>query len=658
VTKQLALNFEGDRVKVKNDWQLPKMEDLSRYQEIVVDTETSGLHVWKGDAVLGVALGLVRDDGKIDSRYYAFGHDGGEQYTKSQVREFLVRELVNKKLIFHNSVFDLLMLLRMGVDLRQINEIHDTMYAGILVNPSSFYSLDAMYAQYVDPNVQKLHLPFAKDDMQSASSDEVGSYGERDVEMTGNLHVVMQKHIDRKYLNLIYRLECGCSEATTEMLNNGLAVDTEKLYRWVDEVDAEVKQLQRSFGKINPNSPLELIRKFDELGLPYASNYACVECSAKLRRAVTWVSKGDEKRLAACPYCHVSVEPKSACFSKEGLHGIDHPFVKQIIQLRGMTRLHDTFLKPWAEQIVDGVLPFELSQLRDRDYSGATKGTVTGRYSSSMIDKGAQPQQIWSAEKQADEIGVGHILRELFISGTPGAMVGACDASQIEFRLFANYAFDEDDIIAKAYQDDPFTDYHDLVGSQVLQNEFPRKQVKTFNFGSLYGMGLATFARRLFQTMDEARVPYNKYHRMFPQVRATANYYDRMARCDKEIRTIRGRLFEFGLRDKTHIALSRLIQGSAADLMKEALVKLFRAKLYEKMRITVHDEVMGDLDPAKAVQAVELLNDTLNVRVPFRWEMECSESWAMTSPNTLKFFDKIYKGGKELCSLKQYSLCV
>ncbi|MHA2377062.1 MAG: DNA polymerase [Candidatus Thorarchaeota archaeon] len=288
---------------------------------------------------------------------------------------------------------------------------------------------------------------------------------------------------------------------------------------------------------------------------------------------------------------------------------------------------------------------------------------MTGRYSSSMIDKGAQPQQIWSAEKQADEIGVGHILRELFVSGTPGCLVGACDASQIEFRLFALFAYDLEQTIGNAYRNDPFTDYHDLVGTAILNGEFPRKQVKTFNFGSLYGMGLATFARRLFQALEQARLPYNKYHRMFPQVRNTANYYERLARVDKEIRTVYGRLFSFGLKDKTHIALSRLIQGSAADLMKEALVKLFRAGLYEKMRITVHDEVMGDLDPKNALKVVELLNDVVGVKlpfmtqrvsVPFQWEMEMSQNWAMTSPDTMKVFKNVQRGGKELCSLKQF----
>ena len=280
-----------------NDWVLPKMEDLSRYKSIVVDTETTGLYVWKGNHVLGVALGLVREDGFIDSRYYPFGHDGGDQYTKQQVTEFIKGELRDKELIFHNSVFDLLMLLRMGIDLRQINKIHDTMFAGILVNPNSFYNLDGMYAQYIDANVQKIILPFGKDKMQEASSNEVGAYAELDVTMTGNLHPVMQELIKKNSLELIYRLECDCAEATTEMVNNGLCVDAAKLNRWVDEIDKEVRGLEREFGTVNPNSGLQLGVKFDELGVEYSHNYSCIPCSTKQRRIVEWVAR---EELVGC----------------------------------------------------------------------------------------------------------------------------------------------------------------------------------------------------------------------------------------------------------------------------------------------------------------------------------------------------------------------
>ena len=73
--------LDRDKIQkaVKDDWALPKMEDLSRYDKIVVDTETSGLSIWDGHRTIGTALGLVKDDGSIDCRYHPYGHEGGEQ---------------------------------------------------------------------------------------------------------------------------------------------------------------------------------------------------------------------------------------------------------------------------------------------------------------------------------------------------------------------------------------------------------------------------------------------------------------------------------------------------------------------------------------------------------------------------------------------------
>lgn len=139
--------------------------------------------------------------------------------------------------------------------------------------------------------------------------------------------------------------------------------------------------------------------------------------------------------------------------------------------------------------------------------------------------------------------------------------------------------------------------------------------------------------------MEEAYEVLDLYQRELPECNDTAGWYEREARLRGEIRTIRGRLFEFGRADKTHIALSRLIQGSAADIMKEGLVKVWKSGLYRKMRLTIHDEIMGDGPIGNAKAIVELLDDTVGVRLPLRWSMECSKNWAMTLPDTVKYYE-------------------
>jgi hypothetical protein len=72
--------------------------------------------------------------------------------------------------------------------------------------------------------------------------------------------------------------------------------------------------------------------------------------------------------------------------------------------------------------------------------------------------------------------------------------------------------------------------------------------------------------------------------------------------------------------------------------MKEGLVKVWKAKLYTKMRLPIHDEIMGDGKAANAKAIVELLDDTLGIRLPLRWSMEYSKNWAMTLPDTVKYY--------------------
>lgn len=631
---------------LKTEWALPKMEELSRYEQIVLDTETSGLNHWDGHRTVGTALGLVRDDGEIDCRYYPYGHDGGDQYTRGEVMRFLKNELVGKEIIMHNGNFDTLMLLQDGVDLRK-NTLHCTMMGSILLNPNDYYTLDRQYAVHVDPNEQKIELPFDKDKMQEAESNEVGEYAEQDVRMTGRLHRAINPKLTKKDLESIYKLECDCISPTVEMQNNGLNIDVLKLERWIGECGLRIKDLKKAFGRTNPNSNNDLKKRFDAEGIVHPWNYKCAKCSIKQNRAVAWCGFAPQ----VCPYCKEEQKPVSPHFGKDMLARIQHPFIKQLRQMKVFTGLLNGYLVPWSKQLKGNTLPYILNQLRDRDYSGSTNGTVTGRYSAAMWHGGKHPQQIFSVERQSEATDGEFIIRELCIPEDPGDVVLSVDASQIEYRLFGHFAYSYSRGVegrknpwvpshrfVDEYIKDPFTDYHDFVGDNILGGKFKRKFVKAINFGILYGMRAATLSRHLQVSMDEAYEVLELYQRALPETSDTAAWFERWARMRKEIRTIRGRLFEFGRGDKTHIALSRLIQGSAADIMKEGMVKIWKAGLYTKMRLTLHDEIMGDGKAANAKAIVELLDDIKDVRLPLRWSMEYSKNWAMTLPDTVKYY--------------------
>lgn len=620
---------------MSDKWTLPKMKDLSRYKRVIVDTETNGLNHWDSRTI-GTAVGFVHDDGTVESNYYPYGHDGGKQYSRADVVGWLNTELRNKELIFHNAAFDVIMLLQDGLDLRQHNNtIHDTMIKSILLDPSDWYSLDHCVHRYVDPNISKLELPFPKDQMQFYPSHDVGLYAEADVSLTHKLDLKTEPLMKKKDLGQIYRLECDCLSPTIEMMNNGLIIDTDKLSKNIAGLKKKVNALTKKMGTVNPNSGKDLLVEFQNRNIPVAHNYKCSPCSEQMKRDIAWPSFTQP----ICPYCKSGMEEGSAHFGQQLMAQLDHPFVKQIRELKKNKRLLDAFMIPWSEQLKHGrILPFQLNQLRDRKYDGSTKGTVTGRYSSEMYGGGSQPQQIWSAEKQIEELGDEYILRELFIASNPDLMFGSVDASQIEFRLLGHFA--KTDKIAAAYNKDPFIDYHTLVQTVILESLITRKKAKNVNFGKIYGMGLGLFSRTMNIPFEEAKELYDLYEAKLPEAKETSQYWERQARVRGQIRTLRGRLFEFGPKDKTHIAMSRLIQGSAGDLMKEALIKLYRANMFEKLRCTVHDEALGCIDPSKGLQLVELLNDVVGLRVPLRWKLSISKNWAMTGPETIEIPSK------------------
>jgi DNA polymerase I-like protein with 3'-5' exonuclease and polymerase domains len=562
--------------------------------------------------------------------------------------DWLRHELQDKQLIFHNAPFDVGMLLWDNVDVRQFNTIHDTMYGAILHDPNDYYSLDHCAQRYVGPEHKKVDLA-SKEDMHMVPADVIGPYAEQDVRLTGWLHEKIQPALAKKRLQDIYRLECDCISATTEMTFNGMKIDESKLAQYIDQVGKKLKGLERLIGSVNPGSGKQMEAHFKKEGIPIAYNYVCKPCSERGKKKVAWPAFKQQ----FCNRCDKPMEITSPHFGKKLMSTLDHPFIKAVVDVKNYSRLYNAFLMPWSRQIVDGVLPFQLNQLRDRDFGGSTKGTVTGRFSCEMWEEGNQMQQVWSVKNQIEQLGPDFILRDLFVSGTDGAVLGAVDASQIEYRLLSH--FSRSNKLANEYIKNPWVDYHAMVQLKVLMGQVSRKQAKNLNFGKIYGMGRALFARQMGLDTDEADRLYDLYESLLPEAKETSQWWERQARLQGEIRTIRGRLFEFGRGDATHVAMSRLIQGSAGDLMKEALVKLWENKIFEKLRLTVHDEAIGDLDPSKSKQLVELLDDIKGVRVPIKWQLSMSNTWAMTGPETVKNPTDAYIEGFQASFLREYS---
>lgn len=614
---------------VRGDWTLPKMKDLSRYKQIILDTETNGLNVWAGNRTIGIVVALLRSDGKIESMYFPYGHVSGPMYDREQVIDWMRRELRDKDLIFHHANFDGQMLYADGFDVRQFNNrLKDTQHGAALIDPTDMQSLDWLALKYVGEHAAKVKNPFPPDRFADVPSWALAEYAEQDGVSTGLLFNALMKKIKtpnpRRNLEQVFQLECDVIPAVLEMEINGLRIDEDKLHRWIPQAEREYRLALEGLQGVNPNSSKDLVEAFHKRGITYPFNFMCAECDAE------W--KGFQPQ--SCPRCAKEVEPKSPHFGKKFLAKIDHKFVKQVLKTKQLRNLLGSFLVPWSKQIRGGILRYNLNQLIDRSGAGSY-GTISGRFSANMLEGGFQPQQIWDAEKQIEEFGFeDFILRELFIPD-PGKQYMRIDASQIEYRLFAHYSGSEK--LIQEYWNNPNIDFHQMVADVILKGmmgpgKMGRKKAKNINFGKLYGMGSAKFAREVGVSKEEGRDMYNLYDKMFVEAKEAIRLWSRKAGQRLPITTLLGRKFFFEKGDATYVALNRLIQGSAADVMKSALRLVYREKLMDKMRLTVHDELTGDVSSeAQAKRCKEAMEQDLQhlINVPVLWDLEIGQNWAM-----------------------------
>lgn len=613
------------------DYQLPKPFPLDRYKKVFLDIETTGFEMYHGDKVIGVSLGVEIDDRTCRMQYYPLAHHEGPNLEKKTFYRWLNQELRGKLVVGHNiGGFDLPFLRKEGCNLIEHNSFQDTMHAAILENPTAEggYSLDAVAKRYLGDQGKIRGLD--KENLAAVHPAIVGKYAEQDTRLCWMLDPVLHGFLKRKELLDIFDIESHTIRPVVEMMGNGLLFDWPKAKLWIDLARKDLLQAESELGGVNYNSGQQLQKKCDELGILYPFNWKCPSVTCE----ESFPSYQQEGQVFMCWKCKVEMVKASPHFGKKFMKGMSHPFVKQVMKARQLHKLLHTFLIPWVENIdpQDPILRYTLNQLRDRDENGGTKGAVSGRFSCAGLGAGAQPQQIWSVENQSAEIGEDYLLRSLIIPAA-GKQFASLDASQIEFRLFAHYSGNSD--LIREYNENPKVDFHALVAEKVLKGLLPRKKAKNVNFGTLYNMGVNKFARELNISLKEAQEMFDTYNTYFPAAKELREKEKRKAACGQPTITLKGRRFDWPdeMKKKSYVALNRLIQGSAADIMKLALVKAYDGGYFDTMRLTVHDEVDGDIttidqinDLKADLEKPEFLDNAL--KVPLVWEPTVGPSWS------------------------------
>jgi len=324
-------------------------------------------------------------------------------------------------------------------------------------------------------------------------------------------------------------------------------------------------------------------------------------------------------------------------FTKNFLANHPHPLVKHIARAREINKAHTTFIDTILKHSYKGRIHAEINQLR-----GDNGGTVTGRFSYSNPNL----QQIPARNKD-----LGPAIRSLFIP-EEGHTWGCFDYSQQEPRLVVHYATLQNlygvDEVLEAYREGD-ADFHDIVADMA---EIPRSQAKTINLGLFYGMGKNKLQAELGVSKEKAEGLFRQYHSKVPFVKQLMDNVMRRAEDSGKIRTLLGRLCRFHLwepnqfgihkalphdaalrehgpgikRAFTYKALNKLIQGSAADMTKKAMLELHKEGIIP--HIQVHDELdISVKDKQQAELIKNIMEDAVSLEVPNKVDYESGPNW-------------------------------
>ena len=603
---QLTFNFK------KHIWSAPlDYRDLREAKEIAIDLETKDTGINEG-----LGSGWATNSGEIIGfavategfqAYYPFGHFGGGNLIKEQVLQYMsdVCALPCRK-IFHNAQYDVGWLNAYGVEVK--GEIVDTMIAGALIDENRYtYRLNSLAKDYLgelkaetDLNeAAKAHGVDPKMEMWMLPAEHVGYYAEQDARLTYLLWQRFKHEIFKQNLNTIWQLEKNLLPTLIKMRKKGIRVNVEKAEQLQQQFAVKEKnilqQIKKLVGKdIDIWAARQIAFAFDKLGIDYPK----------------------------------SPKSKEPSFTQNWLVNNDTKISKLIVSAREINKFHNTFLNSIMKYECKGRIHAEINQLRSDN-----GGTVSGRLSMSNPNL----QQLPARNKE-----FGPLIRGLFLP-EEGYKWGSFDYSQQEPRLVVHYAssigegYEGSQELVEAYANAD-ADFHQTVADLV---GIDRKQAKTIGLGLMYGMGKNKLANMLGLGFDEASALIGKFNRRAPFVKMLSDRCMKKANEEGVIRTKLGRKCRFEMweprdfgihtpetfenasakygannikRAFTYKALNRLIQGSAADQTKQAIVACVDLGYLPLLQI--HDELCFNVLEDDVKKIVRAMEDCVKLNVP------------------------------------------
>ena len=559
---------------------------------VAFDTETDGLDTSKATLV-GFSFALSEKRAyyvPVAHNYLGVGAQVSKEAAKNAIQKIFTCKLVGQNLKFDFKV------VAHNFNITPPVPYGDTMVLAWLLNPGQAVGLDALAKRFFGHTM----IPFGQttkrgETFASVDLERASQYAAEDAWMTLKLFNTLVQKLDPIMLDLAKRVENPFILTLMRMETKGIQINQHFMRGLLEAAEEKLaaltKTIYRESGvEFNINSVKQLgVVLFETLGLP---------ATKKTKSGYST----DESVLESLKDKHI--------------------VIGSILEYRELYKLKSTYFEP-------------LLRLASEDKNS--------RVHTSFLQTGTSTGRLSSKEPNLQNIPVrtelGRAVREGFVAQIGCKLVGI-DYSQIELRLLAH--FSQDSALVEAFKEDK--DIHTQTALKLFGREEAKQKrsiAKSINFGLLYGMGARKLAQTLGIDTKEAKGYIQSYFALFPSVKSYFSHIQESAKSQGYVETLLGRRRYFDYANATPMllasydreAVNTVFQGSAADLIKLAMLRLEEELLDENARLLlqIHDELIFEVDESRAQSfaqsAKELMEGIYSLRVPLKTSVAIGSHW-------------------------------
>lgn len=570
-----ADSVEHNYIRVEGAEDLDDLiEKLKKQPQFAIDTETTSVDALRCDLV-GFSIAY-----EPHTAYWIPTNAKERDNILAKIKPIL--EDSNIKKIGQNIKFDILVFMQYGITLKGM--LFDTMILHYLLDSDARHSMDYMARNFLNYSPIPIESLIGKGvkqlTMDLVSKDIITTYAAEDADITLQLFNHLKPMVDaHNQSDLYYKIEEPLIEVLSQMEFTGVKIDSNILKESADTLNAKIADIEADIvsmagsSSININSPKQLGELL----------FVTLKIDGKAKKTKTGQYKTDEQTLAMLTD--------------------KHPIVGKILEYRGIKKLLSTYVE---------ALPMLINPKTGRVHTSFNQtATSTGRLSSSSPNL----QNIPIRDQAGREI------RKAFVPEKPDSIIIAADYSQIELRIMAHLSGDVN--MQQAFINE--MDIHTATAAKIFSvdpkdvTREQRRRAKTANFGIIYGISSFGLAQRLEIPRGEAKELIDSYFAQYPGVKRYMDSIIEQAKTNGYVETIFARrryLHDIRSSNATirsiseRNAINAPIQGSAADIMKIAMIGVYNAikeaSLKAKMILQVHDEIVIEA-PASELAAIKAI---------------------------------------------------